>query len=413
MSQTAAGARTISLRIFLSFAGAYFVSYALRSVNAALAPLLAADLQLSAGNLGWLTSAFFLAFAAMQIPLGIALDRFGARRTESSLLLVGACGALIVSLGGSLWALSAGRLLIGIGVSGCLMAPYSYFRRCYPTERQSQLALWMLISGTLGALAATQPTLALAQWIGWRGVFALAAVLLTAGSAVIFVLTGDHDRHASPTPEGAAPAGFISLIRHPTMLRVIPTSIFFSGGLTALQTLWTGPWLTQVLGLSTLQAGDALLVFNGALLASYVAMSLFSPKLERLGLPLARQSLVGFIWVVVCLFLIVAWHAPHAWVLWLLLAPGIPAVVLMQTQTATAFPRHLAGRILTTFNLVTFSGAFMVQWGIGLLVDLFMAQGNPRDVSLTRAFLCLAVMQTASVLWFMLRRPAAPSVQVN
>ena len=142
MSQTATRTRAISMRIFLSFAGAYFVSYALRSVNAALAPLLAADLHLSAGSLGWLTSAFFLAFAAMQIPLGIALDKFGARRTESTLLLVSALGALIVSLGSSLWTLSAGRLLIGVGVAGCLMAPYSYFRRCYPTERQSQLALW-------------------------------------------------------------------------------------------------------------------------------------------------------------------------------------------------------------------------------------------------------------------------------
>ena len=413
MSQTATRARAISMRIFLSFAGAYFVSYALRSVNAALAPLLAADLQLSAGSLGWLTSAFFLAFAAMQIPLGIALDKFGARRTESTLLLVSALGALIVSLGSSLWTLSAGRLLIGVGVAGCLMAPYSYFRRCYPTERQSQLALWMLISGTLGALAATQPTLTLAHWIGWRGVFAVAAGLLILGAVAIFSFTGDQDRHSAPTPEGAAPAGFIRLISHPTMLRVIPTSIFFSGGLAALQTLWTGPWMTQVLGLTTMEAGDALLAFNSALLASYVAMSLFSPRLERLGLPLARQSLLGFIWVVSCLCLIVFWRAREAWILWLLLAPGIPAVVLMQTQTATAFPRHLAGRILTTFNLVSFSGAFIVQWGIGLMVDLFISFGNPRDAALTSAFLCLAALQAASLLWFVLRRPASSSLRVN
>lgn len=410
MPQTATSARAISMRIFLSFAGAYFVSYALRSVNAALAPLLAADLHLSAGSLGWLTSAFFLAFAAMQIPLGIALDKFGARRTESTLLIVGASGALIVALGHSLLAISAGRLLIGVGVSGCLMAPYAYFRRCFPTDRQSQLALWMLISGTLGALAATQPTLALAQWIGWRGVFVMAAGLLALGSLAIFTLTNDRDRHAAPVPDGAIPVGFIRLIGHPTMLRVIPTTIFYSGGLTALQTLWTGPWLTQVLGLSTMEAGDALLAFNFTLLASYVAMSVFSRRIERLGLPLARQSLIGFVWVVSCLCLIVLWRTRDAWIVWLLLAPGIPAVVLMQTQTATAFPRHLAGRVLTTFNLVTFTGAFAIQWGIGLLVDFFMMHGHPRDTSLIGAFLCLAALQGLSLLWFVLRRPALPSV---
>lgn len=410
MPHTVTSARAISLRIFLSFAGAYFISYALRSVNAALAPLLAEDLHLSAGSLGWLTSAFFLAFASMQIPLGIALDKFGARRTESALLIVGAGGALIVALAHSLLTISVGRLLIGVGVSGCLMAPYAYFRRCFPTERQSQLALWMLISGTLGALAATQPTLALAQWIGWRGVFVTAAGLLALGSLAIFTLTGDQDRYAARAPNGAAPPGFIRLLRHPTMLRVIPTTIFYSGGLTAVQTLWAGPWLTEVIGLSTMEAGDALLAFNSALLASYIAMSLFSPRVERLGLPLARQSLVGFVWVVSCLCLIVFWRTRDAWMLWLLLAPGIPAVVLMQTQTATAFPRHLAGRVLTTFNLVTFTGAFAVQWGIGLLVDLFMSLGYPRDASLIGAFLCLAALQGLSLLWFVLRRPVLPSV---
>ena len=130
-------------------------------------------------------------------------------------------------------------------------------------------------------------------------------------------------------------------------------------------------------------------------------------------MPLASQSLLGFIWVLCCVSLIVVWRDPEAWILWLLLAPGIPAVILMQTQTATAFPRHLAGRILTTFNLVTFSGAFIVQWGIGLTVDLFISFGIPRDAALTRAFLCLAVLQAASLLWYVLRRPARSSIRVN
>jgi len=169
--QSPAISRALAIRIFVSFAAGYFISYALRSVNAALAPLLAADLHLSAGDLGWLSSAFFLSFTAMQIPLGICLDRYGARRTESFLLVIAAGGALVISLGHSLWVVSVGRMLIGIGVAACLMAPYAYFRRSFAAHRQAQLAMWMLIAGTSGALLATQPALILAQWLGWRQFF--------------------------------------------------------------------------------------------------------------------------------------------------------------------------------------------------------------------------------------------------
>ena len=166
----------VALRIVLVFAVGYFLSYAMRSVNAALAPLLVSDLSLSASELGWLSSAYILSFAAMQIPVGIWLDRYGARRTESALLLIAALGAALTAIGETLLVQSLGRILIGIGVSACLMAAYSYFRRCFPPERQPRLVMYMLISGTSGALVASQPALALAEWIGWRHVFSLTAV---------------------------------------------------------------------------------------------------------------------------------------------------------------------------------------------------------------------------------------------
>ncbi len=398
--------RALAIRIFFSFALGYFISYALRSVNAALAPLLASDLHLSAGDLGWLSSAFFLSFTAMQIPLGICLDRFGARRTESFLLVIAACGALVISIGHSLWMVSLGRMLIGMGVAACLMAPYAYFRRSFAANRQAQLAMWMLIAGTSGALLATQPALLLAQWLGWRQFFVFAAVLLACAAASIFLWTGDHDRQTATQIANNPPVGFLSLLTNPLMLRVIPTTIFFSGGFAALQSLWAGPWLTQVLQMSPAQAGQHLLYFNAALLVSYVAMSMISPRLEKRGITLAKQSMIAFIWFPLCLGTMLFWQTPEAWILWIFLAPGVPAVILMQTQTALAFPRHMAGRVLTTFNLVMFGGAFSIQWGIGLLADLFSAwQYSPR-ASLTLAFACLVILQLCSLVWFLMRRSA-------
>ena len=398
--------RKLAIRIFFSFALGYFISYALRSVNAALAPLLASDLQLSAGDLGWLSSAFFLSFTAMQIPLGICLDRFGARRTESFLLVIAACGALVISVGHSLWMVSLGRMLIGMGVAACLMAPYAYFRRTFAASRQAQLAMWMLIAGTSGALLATQPALLLAQWLGWRQFFVFAAVLLACAATSIFLWTGDHDRQTATQIANNPPVGFLSLLTNPLMLRVIPTTIFFSGGFAALQSLWAGPWLTQVLQMSAAQAGQHLLYFNAALLVSYVGMSLISPRLEKRGVSLAQQSMIAFIWFPLCLGTMVIWQSAESWILWIFLAPGVPAVILMQTQTALAFPRHMAGRVLTTFNLVMFGGAFGIQWGIGLLADLFRAWQYSPATSLTLAFGCLVILQLCSLAWFLMRRSA-------
>ena len=72
------------LRVFLPFAAGYFFSYFLRSVNAVIAPELTRELGVSAADLGLLTSTYLLAFGAVQLPLGLALDRYGARRVMST-----------------------------------------------------------------------------------------------------------------------------------------------------------------------------------------------------------------------------------------------------------------------------------------------------------------------------------------
>ncbi len=404
--------QTITLRIFLSFVSGYFLSYALRSVNATIAPLLDADLGLGPGALGWLSAAYFLSFASLQWFIGTWLDRFGARRTEAALLCTAALGSVIMAASHTLWGLSIGRILIGLGVAACLMAPYSYYRRVFAPHKQAQLAMWMLIGGTTGALVSTQPALMLAEWLGWREIFVLTAGLLALSALAIFTLIPDHDLAATASARGqgqgqgqgqAPPLKLLPLLAHPTMLRIIPTTIFFSGGFVALQSLWVGPWMTTVLGMSTNETGQALLYFNAALLVAYLVMSLVSPQLEKAGVPLARQTAAGFFWFIGCMVLILAWRTPSAWLAWIALAPGIPAVILIQTQTALLFPKAIAGRVLTTFNLVMFSGAFAVQWGVGLLADLFAWFGNDAQQALWLSFVVLLVLQVVSLWWFLSR----------
>jgi predicted MFS family arabinose efflux permease len=395
-----------AFRIVLVFACGYFLSYVLRSVNAAIAPLLADDLQLSPGELGWLTSAFFLGFSAVQIPVGIWLDRHGARRTESLLLLVAAFGAVLMATSEALWLLSVGRMLIGIGVSACLMAAYSYFRRCFPAEQQPRLVMYMLIAGTSGALMASQPALILAEWIGWRYSFGLIAGLLVLSSLTIFLFAGDLDRQQAPTvTTNHREGGFFTLCKHPLMIQAIPPTIFIVGGFGALQTLWAGPWFTGVLGMTPDQASQTLLYLNATILLAYILMGSISPWLIKKGVALLTQSVCALIWIPVCFAIIVFWQGSLSWIVWLILALMVPAMFLLQTQMALAFPKHIAGRILTTYNLMVFVGSFAVQWGFGLLTDLFQDFGYDSSQALTGAMGILVILQFASLFWFLARKP--------
>ncbi len=395
----------VALRIVLVFAVGYFLSYAMRSVNAAIAPLLVSDLSLSASELGWLSSAYILSFSAMQIPVGIWLDKYGARRTESTLLLVAAFGAGLTAIGETLLVQSIGRILIGIGVSACLMAAYSYFRRCFPAERQPRLVMYMLISGTSGALMASQPALALAEWIGWRHVFSLTALLFLLCAIAIFVLTGDLDRQAGANKQQISNANFLTLCRHPFMVRVLPATVFTIGGFGALQTLWAGPWFTQILGMTPDRASQTLLYMNASILGSYFLMGELSPRLIKRGVSLLNQSVGALIWLPFCIGVITIWQHSASWVLWLIMAPAIPAMFLLQTQAALEFPSAVAGRVLTTYNLLVFAGTFIVQWGFGALTDLFQRLNNTPSQSLTYAMACLVILQVSGLVWFFIKKP--------
>ena len=174
-----------AFRVFIPFALGYFLSYLMRVVNAVIAPDLIRELGLTAADLGLLTSANFFAFAVAQLPLGILLDRFGPRRTEAAMLLFAALGAFIFSVAGSAPSLIAGRTLIGLGTSACLMAAFKAYVLWFSQERIPLINGLQMTAGGLGAITGTVPV----QWAldvtDWRGVFVILAVMALAFSAAI------------------------------------------------------------------------------------------------------------------------------------------------------------------------------------------------------------------------------------
>src|SRR5688572_9741792 len=189
--------------VFAAFAFNYFLSALLRAVVATLAPEFARELQLGAADLGLIAGAYFLGFACMQLPLGWALDRYGARRVLLWFAVLAVLGCIGFALARSFGVLVVARLMIGVGVSASLMAPLAAFVRLYPWPLQLRLNSWMLMSGSLGMVASTLPVQALLPVMGWRGLFWLVAAALAIGMIGIAVTTpGEPARRTEHEGDG-------------------------------------------------------------------------------------------------------------------------------------------------------------------------------------------------------------------
>jgi MFS family permease len=416
-------------RVVLIFAAAYLLSYAFRAINAVIAPALMSDLHLSNADLGLLTSAYFLGFAGLQLPLGVWLDKYGARRTESALLLFAAIGAAIFAMSTSLTGLWIGRAMIGVGVSACLMAPLKAYRVWYRPEQQSQLGSWMLVFGTCGALITTTPVAAILPLIGWRSIFWIMSGLILLATALLFFRLKDVEDDINAQQAQAAnitqasdqqsDQSYRAIFANPYFRRMALLGAVHQGGFMAMQTLWAGPWMVTVLGLSVAQTSQVLFLFNFALLLSYLILSWWAPRYvsfgAKAGLPALKAVSIGLTGAVLIQLAIVLFTASWTWMLWILFAVLVTVTTLAQMHVSLAFPPHQVGRANSAFNLTLFIGAFSIQWGIGLVIDLFAAQGWSASSSMRLAWSVYLAIQIVALFIFVKNpavslhhRPAAP-----
>jgi MFS family permease len=386
------------LRVFTPFAAGYYFSYLLRNVNAVIAPDLSRDMDLSATDLGMLTSAYLLAFGAFQLPLGLLLDRYGPRRVEASLLVVAALGCALFALAPGASELVIGRALIGLGVSACLMASFKAFSLWFPPQRQASLNAAVMAAGGLGALTATLPVSWALPALGWRGVFlGLAACVLAIAAGIFSTPEKPRDgAHEHLSDQLRALAGiFASRI----FWRFAPQTAMVVGGFMAVQGLWAVPWLMHFNGETRAGAAFHLLLTSGAMLIGFLAIATLVTPLQRRGVAPMAILIAGTGLGLLDIAAIVAGVGDSRF-LWfglgLLFAVGNLAYALLCSR----FPLALAGRVNTALNLMTFSGAFVLQWGFGVLVDRLTGAGlAPREAYQWTLGLLLA-LQIASFVWF-------------
>jgi len=403
------------LRLYACFAAAYLLSYLYRNVNAVISPELTSGLGVGASSLGLLTGAYFVAFAAMQLPAGMLLDRYGPRRIEPVFLVIAGCGALAFAASDGLTGLAISRALIGAGVSVCLMAPLKAIATWYSAERQASLAGWMMVAGGVGALFATEPVAAALSVLSWRGIFVVLACLTFAAAAAIFVVIPDTPAHPDAAGWSAQWRGVRSVFRSARFWWLWPVAAVVTGSFMAVQGLWSVPWLIEVDGYTRDVAAQHLLVMGIAVLASYLALGLFATQLERRGLTARHLFGVGFGLNLAALALITTRALPFTYLMWTLYGIGSTVNVLAFAVLNAGFPRVLTGRVNTALNLTMFVGSFSAQWGIGLLVDAARAAfATDTAGGLRLAFALVLGADIVAYAWFLLgwrRHASATPVQ--
>jgi sugar phosphate permease len=396
------------IRLFLPFAGAYFLSYHFRTANAVIGPVLGEELSLSAADLGLLTSAYFLAFGAAQLPLGALLDRFGARRVEAALLLIAAAGAALFAGGNSIGPLALARGLIGFGVSACLMASFKSFSQWFPVERQASLTGWIMTSGTLGALAASAPLDAALHVTSWRVIFLALSGLTLIMAGWLFFSVPDKPGTAHPEPLAAQWAGIRQVLRSRHFWRFVPVGFAQIGGFMSVQSLWSSAWLMHVNGYSRTVAADHLAAMSVAMVVSYALIGLLATRLARRGIGPIYLLGGGMAMALLTLLLIITQAVEQHYLLWIAYGVFSSTGTLAYSQTAAGFPVSLSGRANATLNLMVFLGAFSLQWGMGILIDALAASGQSLQIAHRNAFAALFVLQLAASAWLLIggRRPA-------
>jgi MFS family permease len=388
--------------VFAPFAAGFFFSYVFRNVNAVIAKDLAAEFALSPADVGLLTSMYLLSFAAMQVPVGVFLDRYGPRRVVASLLCIAALGALGFALAGNLGELALGRALIGLGVSACLMGSFKAFTLWFPLARLATLNGWMIAFGGLGGLAATSPLEALLGPFGWRAVFVCMAAGCAVSAAAIFFVVPEKPLPGAGEGWGVAFARMGRVFGTLSFWRISLPLMVCHGAYQAMQGLWLAPWLADVGGLSRAAMAahmftTALAYAIGALFFGWFADFLADRGVSRLGL-YKLGTAMGVTAFIAIAFDLVPAKMPLLMVYGFSTISGALAYALLTRH----FPPEMTGRVNTAANVAFFFVSFLFQFGIGVVLRLFpIVDGRYSPDGYMFAFGLIAAAQCAVLAWLL------------
>ena len=356
--------------IFLPFACGYFLSYLYRSTNAVLAPYLSSDLNLNAEQLGLITSAYFLTFGLFQLPLGVLLDKYGARKVQSILFLIAAVGAILFSLGNDVWSLVTARGLIGLGVSGALMAAFKAFAVWFPKERLPLLIGLFMSAGGMGAIVASTPLEMALQITDWRGVYLfIGIVTIFVGVLIFFIVPEKQENNYNEKP-----LPVLKVLKHIytsyAFWRIGPLSGIAGGTGLAILGLWAGPWLSDIGKFNKNEIANILFISTIMMTIGTTSLGIITDYLRKFNIsPVGVMGGALFVFIIP-LTIITFGIMPKAIWPWVILSITSLAATLAYAGLSHHFPTSYAARASTAINLICFLMAFIAQYAIGFIMQL-------------------------------------------
>lgn len=357
------------------------------------------------------SGSFFYPFALAQIPLGLMLDRLGARSAMAILTLVGSVGAWVFAVSHGPAGAIAGRVLLGVGMAGNLMGFMKLLTHWFSPHEFATRSGLLVAFGTLGNIAATAPLALLAEAVGWRWSFGLIGIL-TASLAVLFYVTVKERPGELNTPSSAGTPGdstskpssganILALLTNRNYWLISFGTFFRYGTLVAIQGLWAGPYLMECLGMSPIAAGTVLAFLNGGLIlgspmGGWISDSvLHSRKYVELrglaGMALAEMALSQ------------GWAQSHVWMLtgvFLLLAFSGAFGNVMYAHIKGLMPPEMTGLALMGINFFTMLGAGIYIHAMGWVLSHWGSGSQTGPEGYQAAFfLAFAGVATATVLY--------------
>lgn len=357
------------------------LSQFLRSSTGVIAPDIMADLGLAAQDMGYLSSAFFIIFALLQIPVGVLLDRYGVRRVLATMMVVTVVGSVVFAQGSSVTELVTARLMMGFGCAGLMVGSLVVLSRwCRPEQFTRMMAL-LFAAANAGSLVATLPLAASAAAFGWRVTFLGLAVIAAALTALFAAIVrdappGEADRPGAPRTLWASIIGVGEVLRVPRLIFIVPMiAVGYASVITVLG-LWGGPYLHDIHGLDAVDRGNVL----SAMAIAMIAGTLFYGPLDRRfntrkGVALVGASVTAVIFLAIGLI-----PSPSLTTVAVLLAllsfAGAYSLVAM-SHGMSMFAREMTGRGSTTLNLALMGGAAAIQAATGAIVSAFAGLDAP------------------------------------
>lgn len=394
--------------IFFVLSLIYILVYFYRVSLAVVAGDISRELSLSPADLGRLSGILFYVYAVAQLPLGPLIDRFGGR------LVISVCGVL-TTLGGALFAFATSletamlaRILIGIGTASVLMATFTIFSHWFSKSEFGRVSGFMVAVGNLGNVLGTVPLALAVAAIGWRKSFIVIAVLQAIVTVIVYLIVRDRPTaaigsHGQSAAEGVnAITAWKEIFGSRDFLLLGNLAFFWYGCYLAVQGLWGGPYLMNILHLTRTDTGRMLMYTSigficGSLVVDVLARRLFKSH--------KRTMLAGQFLLLLLMSGFLGWGETLSELelsLWFFgIGLTVSSGIMIYPIIRNSFRVQIVGTALTSLNFFVLMGAAVTQHLMGVAIEHLTKGGASDAAAFHSAFLLPMIGLLLAILMYL------------